>query len=69
MGICFQNLGAYISKEYPTRLDFGGPAWGMRFLHAVVAEVARVCVFDVVFPRRLPEGPERCPAEGGSDWV
>ena len=64
MGICFENLEAYISKEFPTRLDFGGPCLGARFFHAVVAEVARVCVFDVVFPRRLPKGPERCPEEG-----
>ena len=39
------------------------------FLQAVVEKEARVCVFDVIFTRPLPEGLERCPVEGGRGEV
>ena len=35
------------------------------FLQALVGKVVRVRDFDVIFSSSLPEGPERCPAEGG----
>ena len=51
--------------KYPLSGPLEDLAWGTCFLQAVVEKEARVRVFDVIFARRLPEGPERCPAEGG----
>ena len=56
----FGNTG-----KVPFKWPSEGPAWGTCFLQAVVEKEARVRVFDVIFTRPLPEGPERCPVEGG----
>ena len=52
-------------EKVPLKWPSEGPAWGTCFLQPVAGIMVRVRVFDVIFTSRMPEGPERCPAEGG----